>query len=242
MHVQATGARRVVPTLPLLLVLLGLAAHAGPAGAPFEACDPDTAARLAFLEQRLDERRTYADRWWKIWTGGYALGTVVQSVRAGIEDDDGEQADLVVGAAKALFGTTRLLLFPPNARVGADPMRAVTPDSDAACRDRLAVGEDLLRRNAEESASRWSWKRHVANVAINVVGGVIVAEGFDETDGWTSAGIGIAVGETMTLTHPWTGEDDLEAYERRFASVPPATAPELRLGSWGRGLRVSVLF
>jgi hypothetical protein len=236
------GRRVLGHALPAVLLLLGLAARTGQAGASFEACDADTAARLSFLEQRLDERRTYADRWWKIWTGGYALGTVVQSVRAGIEDDDGEQADLVVGAAKALFGTTRLLLWPPNARVGADPMRAVTPDSDAACRERLAVGERLLRRNADESASRWSWKRHLANIAINVAGGVIVAEGFDESRGWTSAGIGVAVGETMTLTHPWTGEDDLEAYERRFASVPPATAPELRLGSWGRGLRISVLF
>jgi hypothetical protein len=242
MRVRANGAHRVVRTLPLLLVLLGLTVHAGPAGAAFEACDPDTAARLAFLERRLDERRTYADRWWKIWTGGYALGTVVQSVRAGIEDDDGEQADLVVGAVKALFGTTRLLLFPPTARTGADPMRAVAADSASACRDRLAVGEDLLRRNAEESASRWSWKRHLANVAINVAGGVIVAEGFDETDGWTSAGIGIAVGETMTFTHPWTGEEDLEDYERRFASVPSATAPEFRVGAWGRGLRVTMLF
>jgi hypothetical protein len=238
---RTDGAGRRVAILAVVLVV-GLGARTGHAGAPYGACDADTAARLTFLEQRLDERRTYADRWWKVWTGGYALGTVVQSVRAGIEDDEGKQADFVVGAVKALFGTTRLLLFPPTARDSADAMRSIPLDSAAACRDRLAEGERLLRRNAEESASRWSWKRHLANVAINVAGGVIVAEGFDESRGWTSAGIGIAVGETMTFTHPWTGEDDLEEYERRFASVPTATSPEVRIGSWGRGLRLTVLF
>ena len=99
-------------------------------------------------------------------------------------------------------------------------MRTVEPNDEAACRERLRIGEELLRENAKESASRWSWKRHAANVAINVAGGLIVAEGFDESRGWRSAGIGIAVGEIMTFSHPWKADKDLVEYEQRFGTTP----------------------
>ena len=87
-------------------------------------------------------------------------------------------ADYIVSAVKASAGTGRLLLFPPEARLGAAPMQAVDPVDEQACRERLRLGEELLRTNTGDSASGWSWKRHAANVAINVAGGLIVAEGF----------------------------------------------------------------
>ena len=46
---------------------------------------------------------------------------------------------------------------------------------------------------------------------------LIVAEGYDnKTDGWKSAGIGIAVGEVFTWSQPWNGTSDLEDYESEF--------------------------
>jgi hypothetical protein len=117
-------------------------------------------------------------------------------------------------------------------------MRAVDPVDESACRERLRVGEELLRTNARESESRWSWKRHAANVAINVAGALIVAEGFDESRGWRSAGIGIAVGETFTFSHPWKGDDDLAEYERRFESIGvPAVKPVSVVGRPAPGRR-----
>jgi hypothetical protein len=205
-------------------------------------CSVDDAARIRFLEERLDQRRGYADLWWKGWTAGYGIGTIVEAVEAGIEDDRGRKADYAVSAAKAAFGTTRLLLYPPIARKGADPMRAIEPVDAAACRDRLATGEALLRESAHESESRWSWKRHLANVAINVAGGVIVAEGFDESRGWTSMGIGIAVGEAMTFSHPWKGDDDLAEYERRFGGAPPANRVSFTVAPWRQGARIILTF
>ncbi len=205
-------------------------------------CGVDDAARIRFLEERLDQRRSYADLWWKGWTAAYGIGTVVESVQAGLEDDRGRKADYAVSAAKAAFGTTRLLLFPPIARKGADPMRAIEPVDAAACRERLATGEALLRESAHDSESRWSWKRHAANVAINVAGGVIVAEGFDESRGWTSMAIGIAVGEAMTFSHPWKADDDLTEYERRFGGAPPANRVSFTIAPWRQGARILLTF
>lgn len=220
----------------------GTAARADDGG--FGRCSAGTSERLQFIEDRLELRRPYANYWWLGWTGFYGLGTVVQSVRAPFEGDDSKQADLVVSAVKASFGVTRLLIWPPTAKAGADAMRVVAPSDESQCRERLRIGEELLRQNAHESESRWDWKRHAANIGINVAGGLIVAEGWDDPwRGWRSAGIGIAVGEAFAFSHPWKADDDLAEYDQKFGRsadlAPSKVSWEVtpRLGGLTFGLR-----
>jgi hypothetical protein len=131
---------------------------------------------------------------------------------------------------KALGGTIRQAIFRPTAKYGADPMFAVPTTSQEACLQRLEKGEELLHQIAKQAKSRYSWKRHLFNVVVNVGAGVIVAEGFDQpADGVTSAIIGIAVGEAMTLSHPWRGTKDLEDYENEFAPVAMPRSPKVSL-------------
>jgi hypothetical protein len=78
-------------------------------------------------------------------------------------------------------------------------------------------------------------------VLLNGAGGAIVAEGFDEDDGWVSAGIGVAVGEAMLWSHPWKGRSDLEEYEARFASRSGEKLSWAVL-PYGRGLKLQVRF
>jgi hypothetical protein len=234
---------RVVRWRSASLVLACVLTRAAPTLAESSACEPDTAARLAFIEDRLERRRAYAGWWWKGWSAFYGVGTAVQAYRAGHENDDGKQADLVVSAVKAAVGTAALLLRSPTARRGADPLRAIEPTSPERCRARLARAEELLRESARESGRRRSWKAHAVQVLVNAVGGVIVAEGWDErTRGWRSAGIGIAVGEASILTYPWKADEDLQAYERRFGRPVAASKPTWHLSAWGRGARVMIRF
>ena len=210
--------------------------------AEFEACRADDAERIRWIESRLEERRTYANYWWMGWTGAYGIGTIVQSVQAGTEDRDGRQADYVVSAVKALFGTSRLLLWPNNARRGADEMREIAAVDDASCRLRLAKGEELMQENAAESEERWDWKRHALNVAVNVAGGVIVAEGWDESRGWTSMGVGIAVGEAMVFSAPWKADEDLEEYRQRFDGSTSGQRVSFSIAPWHNGARIQLKF
>jgi hypothetical protein len=179
--------------------------------------DAEVDTRLQYLEHALDDRRLYSSLWWKGWTGFYALGVVVQSTRAGLESQDGKQADLVVSAVKALGGTVNLLRHPLAWKDGADPVREL-PDATREDRlARLALAEEVLRKNAEAADRRYGWLAHVMNVGINAAGAAIVHGGWgDRTRAWRSAGVGIAVGELMLWSHPWWYRSDYEEYERRF--------------------------
>jgi hypothetical protein len=196
----------------------------------YEACEPETAARLRFLETRLEDGQPHGRYWWYGWTGFYGASMVFSSTRAGLEDDDGERADQIVSAVKALTGVARQLIQRPTARLGADPMLAMPVENEGACRARLARGEELLRAGAEEARQRYSWLLHVGTVLFNVAGGVVVAEGFDEPDGWRNAGIGIAVGEIAHWSHPWRQTSDLEEYERRFPADGLPRGPGVSFG------------
>jgi hypothetical protein len=210
--------------------VLGMAVVARADETSYARCSDGTAERLRFIEDRLEERRPYANYWWMGWTGFYSIGAVVSSVEAGTEGDEGKRADYIVSAVKSGLGVGRLLLFPPTAKAGAAAMREVAPTDETACRERLRIGEDLMRTNARESASRWSWKRQAAIIGINVAGGIIVAEGFDEPRGWESMGIGIGVGEIMAFSHPWKADDDLAEYEQKFGATTDYSARKV---SWG---------
>jgi len=236
--------RTTSPTALLLLAMWLAPAPTSVARAEsLERCDPDTAARLRFIEGRLEHRRPYADWWWKGWTAFYATGMVVQSVQAGLEDDDSKQADLVVSAVKAAFGTTVFLLRPPRAREGAAAPQAIAPTDPEQCRARLTVAEDALREDAKNADRRRSWKQHTLNVVLNVAGALIVSEAYDDPSrGWRSAGIGIAVGEVNLLTFPWKADEDLEEYEAKFGPRTAEVRPTWHLSAWGRGARFTVRF
>jgi hypothetical protein len=205
------------------------------------ACEPQSQSRLLWLIDRLESRERYADVWWRGWMGIYGIGAIVEGVAAGVEDDRGKRADDIVSAVKAVGGVTRLYFMAPAARLGADPLRETPITSAADCEARVEQGEALLEKAAHDSKRRWDWKAHFFNVAINMAGAVIVAEGFDEDDGWTSGAVGIAVGEAMIWSHPWKGDSDLAEYESRFQR-PGAMPTTWNVVPYGRGMRLVARF
>lgn len=210
-----------------------------------ERCGGETGERLRFLESRLDGNQRYADLWWKGWTAVYVGGIAVQGTRAGFEDDRGQRADLIVTAAKSGIGLARNLWSPPPARLGASELAGLPTDTAEGCAQRLARAEQVLRRNAQDARDeRRSWIPHLANFGLNLAGAVIVAEGFDEQDGWLSGALGFAVGEGRIWSYPWQAGGALEEYERRFpaSGVPRPPPTTWHFESWGAGARVTVRY
>ena len=152
---------RYLILLVLALAVTGPAAAEAPAAKPplVLPSDAELAARLGFLEERLDAARPTALAWEYGWTGFYAVGfatNVVWAVKAGDGDD---RVRGIVDATKSALATAEmvnLLRDPLPASHGAQPMRDVPGDGRAARLERLAVGERLLRESVARAETRYS--------------------------------------------------------------------------------------
>ena len=204
----------------LLAVGLGCASLSAPPTAPDPAiarCPPPLAVRLRFLEQHLEGEARYARRWWAVWNVVHGGGIVVSGSLAGIEHGRGERAGHVVDAAKAGIGLTQNLLGPPIAKDALLQLRTVDLASPGGCERRIADAETLLLRAAEQARrERRAWWPHLSNLALNLVGAWIVAEGFHEGSGWSSGALGLVVGEIQIWTFPARADEILAEYRRRY--------------------------
>jgi hypothetical protein len=204
--------------------------------------DREIDARIAFIEERLDAGQRNARIWQYGFTGLYSLGIVTGTVRAATQDGDDQVAG-IVGAVKGLFGTTRMLLAPHPGRLGADPVRAISGDSREARLERLERAEAQLYDVVMRTESRFSWKRHAANIGVNLAGGLIVGFVGDTTDAIVDSTVGFVVGEIMTFTMPWRSTRDVREYKERFglASEPAVTwhiEPITRQGIRGAAIQL----
>jgi hypothetical protein len=172
-----------------VLVVLWVLASGGRAHA-----ESDCAARVAFVQAKLD-----ADvQRWKLWRWGWGIGyTALAAGQVGLaqlSDDEGEQVELYVGAGKSILGLVPLFFDPLPAPEDAEALRASGSCADA---------ERYLAASARNEAFARGWLGHVANVAVNGGGLLIVGIGYDRwVTGALGAVVGIAIGEVQTFTRP----------------------------------------
>ena len=178
--------------------------------------DSELDARLAFLEERLDDGETYAKIWQWGWTSGYALGIVVGVGKSIDEKRNEKRVNYIVTAVKSTIGTSRLLLWRLPGRNGADSMRAIEGDSREAKLTRLARGEEELQDVAKRAERRWNWKSHAGNIGLNLAGAAFTFGFGRDSDAWESLGVGIGVGTLNILSAPKRGIRDLNDYETKF--------------------------
>ena len=175
-------------------------------------------ARLAFLEDSLEDPELHADVWWWGWLSFYSAGAVAQGVRIGFvdgeADDAGAQrADLAISMIKAIGGAVSMLVQPLNAMSGARAMQAIEGTTHADDLLRLEAGEDALAENALESERTYWWLRHSLLVAVNAAHFFIMWLGYDDPEkGAISASVGIAIGELAIWTQPWQPRGRYEEY------------------------------
>lgn len=180
------------------------------------ATDPGPGARLEFLETRLDGGRDRAALWQNGWSAVYAAVALGQGAYALTRDSSDEQVANGVGALRAVTAFTLLQLRPHPGRHGAAPVRAMADADDAA---RLEAAETLLVRSARRADERFSPRRHLINVGMNLGFGAMICAFGDCSDAPLSVLMGIAGGEAALWTLPARPAQDLRDYRKRFGPV-----------------------
>ena len=208
------------------LVAASILVTAGTARAQ-PARESDVAARIAFIEARLDAAEGWASLWQNGWLTLYSAGVVAQLARAGMADDDAERADLVVSAVQSAVGVTARVVRPLPAARGSSEIARLPESTPAERRAKLRRAEEILRRNAESTEERTSWLSHAAGLALNVAGGLVVWLGYDDLErAAVSTSIGIAIGELSIWSQPWHAADDAAEYEKTFGvRLTPMVGP-----------------
>jgi hypothetical protein len=190
---------------------------------PCKARADDTGARYAFARDAVETSRVHAETYWLGWILFYAVGAHVQAVRAGVADERGPRADLVVSTVKAVGGVVGLAVRPNLGIRDSSSFERMPANTPAERRARLREAETIMIYNADKLDNRYAWYRHALNVGVNGAGALIVGLGFDDwRSGLISAAIGVAVGELNIFTQPWQPESAIEDYQRRFGALKGA--------------------
>lgn len=194
-----------------------------PPAPELDTCTGEVGARLRYLEPRLEANARYAQGWWWGWMVVNGGGMVASGIQAGLDDDRGHRALDVTNAVQSAIGVADLVFDPPPLRRGVEKVQEVDVASHDGCAARLQAAEKLMRDAAADAhEERFGWLNHVGNLFVNGVGAVIVAKGFDESEGWKSGAIGFVVGELQLWSYPWQVGRTLEDYEHRFRADPAA--------------------
>ena len=226
------------------LIVLFLVTIAFPAAADQkpQLSEEEMEQRLAFITERLNAGQTNARAWQYGWSGFFAASTGFQLYLVHRSNDSDNETQYTVGAIKSAAGLAMMLLRPLPAVKGAQPvedMPAVTPSQKA---DRLQTAEDLLRLNARRAHERKSWLRHLASIAVHLVGSTAIAALGDIKDALVSNATGIAISQLHIWSQPYRAIDDLADYERAFPAAVSNEEVRWHLTQIPGGLGISIQF
>jgi hypothetical protein len=200
--------RRIAIAAGVVALLL-----AGPASSQV---DNDVQERLRFLEERLDASKKHGEYWTYGWLTIMGGGLIANTTQAILDDD---RTNHIVNATKSVVGLTYFYLDPMEARLGADPIRAMPGGTPTEREAQLAAAEKLLQGNANRSARRTDWKMYAGNLAFHGIGlGISLAWG-DKSDAWIDFGAGAAMGALQFATAPSRPGTDWQEYQQHFGGA-----------------------
>lgn len=174
----------------------------------------EAAARVRWIQQRLQA----ADRRLDIWTWGWTLGfaglTLGQTVLAELEDEPGPHAQAVVGALGSTLGLASMAITPVRRVLDhAEAASRLDPEDPAA----LAEAERLLREAAERQREGFAWTNHVLGIAVSLGGAAAIWKAWPADhprEALIHLASSLVVSELQLFTQPRRAVRDLEAYER----------------------------
>ncbi len=206
-------------TAQLVSALVGLVilTHHAAAQDTANLTDVQVKARLAFIQDRLDEGRRAANLWWYGWLIGYSAATAGQIAVYSSTDSERTRQDMLVGSITSALGAGAQVVFPLQAGRLAAQLRAMPQDTPEARRTKLASAQSFLRLSAAQEELGRSWKAHALAGAVNLAAGLVIWRHYDRPgrDGLLTFAIGQLVSEVQIYSQPTRAIRDLREYEQR---------------------------
>lgn len=205
---------RLLITLSVLIVFLP---HHLLASDYQEVEENEIDARISFIETKLSDIKNPSKYWQYGWTGFYSVAAIGQLYKGIDEDDSDDSTAQWVGAGKSAVVLTMLLLQPMPVVAGWDEYEALSSTTLAEKITKLEEAEKMLEQSALRADKRYTWRPHLLNIGINLLGaGAIVAFG-DSGDALASAALGVAIGEAAIWSQPALAQEHWRSYQQRFS-------------------------
>lgn len=222
---------------------LTLGAGGLPAVAQDDVSDAEIARRIAFIEEKLDDRKGHTEIWhdtWSVINGGATVGL---AIAAGFASSSDDRINYATQSVVALIGVGDQYLFRPIPGLdGAQPIHTLPDTTPEERREKLAKAEAMLRASAAREAERTSWSYHAGNVAVNGLAGTVIGVFGDTTDAIFAGTFGFLGGLVYAFSEPWGRQQDLREYERLRAGLPSAKPGGWAVKSAGSGLMLRYSF
>lgn len=205
----------------------------------------EAAARVRWIQQRLQAGDFRKDIWTWGWTLGFAGLTLGQVVMAETATEEGPRAQAVAGALGSTLGLAGMAITPVRRVLDhAEAAARLDPEDPAA----LAEAERLLAEVAAHEREGFAWANHVLAIAVAGAGAAAIWKAWPDDhprEALIHLGASLVVGELQLFTQPRRGVRDLAAYERGDWAVPATAArpkPELHAGLSAGGLTLGLRF
>ena len=194
----------------------------------------DTAARLDWIEQALEDRLSSAHLWRYGW-GSIFLGATVGQVAMGYWGDPEASNGNYVGAGTALIGTIGQVITGVDSGQTLKAVRACRQTADP-----LPCAERALLETAASERSGFHWMRFVEAALVSGSGAAIMYWYFDDPgNALVKLGMGAVVSTAKVLTLPRHGRRTWDAYQREYDLLSATPPPAIE---WSVGIAPQAVF
>lgn len=212
--------------------------------------ESDAAARIAWIQEAMDEGSGVSKLWQYGWTGFYGVDTIVEAAIASGkdgEDEEDERFDSTVNATLSFLGVAGMLIDPMTLHSDAKRLAVMPETSDEEIAAKLTAAELYLRRGAEREERGRSFKTHLTYGSVNLAAGLVVTlDGGRHQDGLVIFAVATLVSEIQIFTTPQRAIASWEAYQQGAAGditqSHPSIADNLRFGVAPGYVQITYLF
>lgn len=237
--------------LAIALVLLPCAsAHADdPVQCTEDLTDEEVQRRLAIVSHAIRAEEPAIRRWFTSFAVLHGTMASGAALLAAFADDEGFRNEMLVGTTSSTLALLSLVVALPPLLGAGDQLESVAADDPAGRRARLALAEDLLRRDHDSIGFLHSWVPIALTSAYVAGASIFNLAALERTNGAFTHSIGGAIlGLGRVLLRPMGSRGRWRRYRRAFpdAGCQPTAyrspSPRLRIGLAGAGLGVRLTF